>query len=72
MPILDALVLSLIIALFVAFAVVLAWGEYQTRNLNRDIRQPVSDPSTAPGAVIQVTFDRRQSAIDESAAKKAA
>ena len=33
MSITDAFILTAIVAAFVAFGVVLAWGEYQTRNI---------------------------------------
>ncbi|MGO9702881.1 MAG: hypothetical protein ACLPX7_26900 [Xanthobacteraceae bacterium] len=33
MPITDALILAAIVAAFVGFGVVLAWGEYQTRHI---------------------------------------
>ncbi len=33
MPTVDLVILSGIVVAFVAFALVLAWGDYQTRNL---------------------------------------
>ncbi len=33
MPITDAVILTAIVAAFVAFGVILAWGEYQTRHI---------------------------------------
>jgi hypothetical protein len=35
MPITDILFLAITVCAFVAFAVALAWAEYQTRHLNR-------------------------------------
>ncbi len=35
MPILSAIILTAIVCAFIAFAVVLAWGEYQTRNIGQ-------------------------------------
>ena len=34
MPVTDAIIIAAIVAAFVIFAMVLAWGEYQTRHLN--------------------------------------
>jgi multisubunit Na+/H+ antiporter MnhC subunit len=42
MPITDALVLTAIVTAFVAFGVVLAWGEHRTRNI-----RPIIHPSVA-------------------------
>ncbi|MGA2815095.1 MAG: hypothetical protein ABSE67_02140 [Xanthobacteraceae bacterium] len=39
MPIIDALIISGIVLMFIVFGAVLAWGEYQTRNLQRPVRQ---------------------------------
>jgi hypothetical protein len=39
MTLTDALVLSAIITAFTLFAVVLAWGDHQTRGLNRNLGQ---------------------------------
>jgi hypothetical protein len=39
MPTTDALIISAIVLMFIIFGVVLAWGEYQTRNLQRPVRQ---------------------------------
>jgi len=41
MPIADALFLSAVVLAFVIFAVLLAWGDYQTHNL----RGPASGPA---------------------------
>ncbi len=43
MPVTDAAVLTAIVAAFVAFGVVLAWGEYQTRNIRPVIRPSVAN-----------------------------
>jgi hypothetical protein len=41
MPITNILILTVVVSAFVVFAVALAWGEYQTRNINRrDQRVP--------------------------------
>jgi len=44
MPNADVLMLATIIFAFVAFAVVLAWGEHQTRQLSASVR-----PNTTSG-----------------------
>jgi len=44
MPVFDAIVVAAIVIAFFIFAVVLAWAEYQTRNL-----PPATRPSTGPG-----------------------
>ena len=44
MPLASAITLVAIIAAFVIFAVVLAWGEYQTRGLSRGAK-PAGRPT---------------------------
>jgi hypothetical protein len=39
MPIIDSLIVFAIVAAFIIFAVVLAWADYQTRNLPRPALQ---------------------------------
>ena len=39
MPFTDALIVTAIVLAFVVFGAVLAWGEYQTRNLPRPTRK---------------------------------
>jgi hypothetical protein len=34
MPIIDILILAVIVSMFLVFGTVLAWGEYQTRNIS--------------------------------------
>jgi len=48
MPITDAVIVAAIVAAFIVFAVVLAWGEYQTRHLSRPLAQAAA-PVTKPG-----------------------
>ena len=43
MPITDALFLTMVVAAFVMFGAVLAWGEYRTRHF----RRPTSDNKAA-------------------------
>jgi hypothetical protein len=47
MPITDAIIVAAIVAAFIVFAVVLAWGEYQTRHLSRPLAQAAA-PTTGP------------------------
>jgi len=42
MPVTDALILSGIVAAFVGFGVILAWGEYQTRHIRPTTRLAVA------------------------------
>lgn len=42
MPITDALVITAIVVVFIAFAAVLAWADYQTRHLSRAVPQKVA------------------------------
>jgi len=42
MPITDALILSGIVAAFVGFGLILAWGEYQTRHIRPTTRLSVA------------------------------
>jgi len=44
----QIIVLSAIIAAFAIFAVVLAWGDYQTRNLKRTAQNVSEGQSAAP------------------------
>ena len=50
MPITDAIIVAAIVAAFIVFAVVLAWGEYQTRHLSRPLAQEAA-PATKPGPI---------------------
>jgi hypothetical protein len=47
MPITTIIILSAIVAAFVLFGVVLAWGEMQTRNLGRDQQRACTSAQTA-------------------------
>jgi len=46
----DALIIAAIVAVFVAFGLVLAWGEYQTRDLGRPVRQGGQKGNGSAGA----------------------
>jgi multisubunit Na+/H+ antiporter MnhC subunit len=50
MPMTDALILTAIVAAFVVFGLVLAWVDYQTRNIRPIIRPSVTkiDHSRSP------------------------
>ncbi|MFY9895773.1 MAG: hypothetical protein WAK63_16775 [Xanthobacteraceae bacterium] len=50
MPITDAVIVAAIVAAFIVFAVVLAWGEYQTRHLSRPLAQAAA-PATKAGPI---------------------
>jgi hypothetical protein len=51
MPITTAVILAAIVAVFMLFALVLAWGEYRTRHLARNMRpSEAADRSTAAPA----------------------
>ena len=39
MPITDVLIVTAVVLAFVIFAVVLAWGEYQTRHIAKPAKQ---------------------------------
>ena len=39
MPITDIFIVSVIVSAFVVFAIALAWGDYQTRDIARGSRQ---------------------------------
>ncbi|HWX82758.1 MAG TPA: hypothetical protein VNZ48_04080 [Xanthobacteraceae bacterium] len=49
MPITTLVILSAIVAAFALFAVVLAWGEMQTRHLDRGQRRGKSTEATVRG-----------------------
>jgi len=53
MPISTIVILSVIIAAFAVFGLVLAWGEMQTRHLGRDTGQRKSADHTASVTVIR-------------------
>ena len=53
MPITDAVIVAAIVAALIVFAVVLAWGEYQTRHLSRPLTQAAA-PATKPGPIATV------------------
>jgi hypothetical protein len=48
MPITDIIILALIIFYFVAFAVVLAWGDHQTRDITKASRARALAGTRAP------------------------
>ena len=47
MPITTVIILAAIVAVFALFGVVLAWGETQTRHLNRDQQRARKTAQTA-------------------------
>ena len=55
MPITDAIIIAAIVAAFIVFGMVLAWGEYQTRHLSRPDRSGGSagDKKSAPIETVQ-------------------
>ena len=54
MPITDAVIVAAIVAaVSIVFAVVLAWGEDQTRQLSRPLAQAAA-PLTKPGPIATV------------------
>lgn len=61
MPITDALILSGIVAAFVGFGLILAWGEYQTRHIRPTTRLAVaqidSDRSPKNPSVVKTVND---------------
>ncbi len=66
MSITDAFILTAIVAAFVAFGVVLAWGEYQTRNIRPIVRPSVAktDSNRSPSrpTLVNATFNKKQEA----------
>jgi hypothetical protein len=52
-PSTDAIIVAAIVAAFIIFAVVLAWGEYQTRHLSRPLTQAAA-AATKPGPIATV------------------
>ena len=38
MPVTDAVILSVIVTAFIVFALLLAWGDYRTRNIRPIVR----------------------------------
>ena len=54
MPTTDALIISAIILAFIVFGAVLAWADYQTRNLRRADRSVVAQIGKNAGATTTV------------------
>ncbi|MDR3420638.1 MAG: hypothetical protein P4L80_05245 [Xanthobacteraceae bacterium] len=50
MPATDAVIIAAIVAAFIVFGAVLAWGDYQTRNLRRPARQGAETAGKTPEA----------------------
>ena len=67
MPITDIVILALIIFSFVAFAVVLAWGDHQTRDIAKASRaralagvgSPPTVPEAKPDVVVRNIADKK-------------
>jgi hypothetical protein len=56
MPLTSIIILAAIVVAFVLFAAVLAWGDYQTRDLGRADKpasRPVSPQGTRPDAAVK-------------------
>jgi len=70
MPITDILIVSVIISAFAIFAIALAWGDYQTRDIARASRQraAVSANVVALRSTTEVTISRAQEKAKASAA----
>lgn len=70
MPITDILIVSVIISAFAIFAIALAWGDYQTRDIARASRQraAVSANVVALRSTTEVTIRRAQEKAKASAA----
>jgi multisubunit Na+/H+ antiporter MnhC subunit len=62
MPVTDVIILTAITAAFVVYALILAWGDYQTRNI-RPITRPAlkNDDGRAPATqtVVKALADRK-------------
>ena len=67
-------VLSIIIAAFAVFGIVLAWGDHQTRNLRREVKQGRAKEgrSNMPESAIRVEFGQAAKAGTKSDLTKAA
>jgi hypothetical protein len=57
MPITDAIIIAAIVAAFIVFGMVLAWGEYQTRHLSRPDRPSgdIGGKKTVPIEAVQAS-----------------
>jgi hypothetical protein len=69
MTLIDAVIVSGIVAAFVLFTVVLAWGEYQTRGLSRDVGQKPSggdEPRRGQGKPLHKAMKLRRIAANTS------
>jgi cell division protein FtsL len=54
----SIVILIAIVAAFALFGIFLAWGEYQTRHLARELKQRQVNEGTAEETVIRVKFDQ--------------
>ena len=70
MPITDILIVSVIISAFAIFAIALAWGDYQTRDIARASRQRAAASANvvALRSTTEVTIRRAQEKAKASAA----
>jgi len=57
MPITDVLILTAIVAAFVGFGVILAWGEYQTRHIRPFKSVAAIDRSPMKPTVVKMVKD---------------
>ena len=66
------LILTTIVAAFVLFGIVLAWGEYQTRHLVRDRKQGREKDglSNTPKPVFRVKFNQAAKAVEAISPKR--
>src|SRR5262249_60746241 len=73
MAITSILILTTIVAAFVLFGIVLAWGEYQTRHLVRDRKQGREKDglSNRPKPVFRVKFNQAAKAVETDLTKAA-
>ncbi len=66
-------ILTTIVAAFVLFGIVLAWGEYQTRHLVRDRKRGREKDglSNTPEPVLRVKFNQAAKAVESDLTKAA-
>jgi hypothetical protein len=63
----QIIALSAIVGAFVVFALVLAWGDYQTKDLNRTARKGADNQPAPP---VEVEGPRNRATVIAAGAKK--
>jgi len=72
MPITDIFIVSVIVSAFVVFAIALAWGDYQTRDIARASRQRAAAGANVVALKRAVSTEASERGVREKAEASAA